>query len=809
MSSGLNTMVRKVTGLTLTILSLMIPSYVSGQKAELDTLIKKFNQYRSTRSTEKIYARLDQQLYLTGETLWFKLYLVDGAIHAPSEISKVAYIEILDKSNRPVLQSKVALNDGYGNGSLFIPAVIEGGNYTFRAYTSWMRNSGPDYYFHTNITIINTFKKLDLEKATTSSTKVDAQFFPEGGNLVYGLKSKVSFKVTDSRGKGIAFKGALMDQNNDTVSVFRPLRFGMGSFDFTPVQGNVYQAVVEDEKGQRNTFKLPAILESGYVMRLSDSTDNHLSLSVDSRLPAPQATPVVYVFVHARNIISQATVNFLQQGKATIMIPKKDLQDGISHITIFDAQLRPVCERLYFTPVKKKLTIDVQANQREYGIRRKVSLDINVQNASQTPAASNLSVVVYRTDSLTQVTDGSLFSYLWLNSDLNGTIESPEYYVNQNDPEVRLTLENVMLTHGWRRFVWSDVLEKSNAAILFPPEYRGHIIKGKVSRPDGGSVNGIWTYLSAPGRNIQSYGSASNAEGNVQYEMKDFYGSKKIIAQTNTTRDSISRIQILSPFSDNFSNFSLPPFSFPPSLEQQLIARSIGMQVQDIFFQDQNNPYKNAAVDTTAFYGKADATYYLDDYTRFPVMEEILREYVPGVFVRKRKDGFHFMLLDNVNKRVFDEDPWILLDGLPIFDADVIMSYDPLKVKKLEVMTRRYYMGVISMPGIVSFTTYGGDLEGFQLNPRSVSLDYEGLQLQREFYSPKYDTPKQRDSRLPDQRNVLYWAPAVITDSNGKQQVEFYTSDLVGEYNVSIEGLSKDGSAGSGSGTFSVRPYEN
>ena len=118
-------------------------------------------------------------------------------------------------------------------------------------------------------------------------------------------------------------------------------------------------------------------------------------------------------------------------------------------------------------------------------------------------------------------------------------------------------------------------------------------------------------------------------------------------------------------------------------------------------------------------------------------------------------------------------------------------------------------MGVISMPGIVSFTTYGGDLEGFQLDPRSVSLNYEGLQLQREFYAPKYETPKQRETRLPDQRNVLYWAPVVTTDSNGKQQLEFYTSDLVGDYNVLIEGLSKDGSAGSSSSTFSVRPYEN
>ena len=86
------------------------------------------------------------------------------------KLAKVAYVEILDKNNRPVLQSKVSLKDGYGNGSLFLPAVIEGGNYTLRAYTSWMKNFGPEYYFHTDLSIINTFKKLDLDKSNAQKT---------------------------------------------------------------------------------------------------------------------------------------------------------------------------------------------------------------------------------------------------------------------------------------------------------------------------------------------------------------------------------------------------------------------------------------------------------------------------------------------------------------------------------------------------------------------------------------------------------------------------------------------------------------
>jgi hypothetical protein len=800
-------LVRKTACLMLAILSVMAHTYVSAQKTELDTLTKKFDQYRTKYATEKIYAQLDQELYLTGEILWVKLYLVDGSVHKPSGISKVAYIEILDKTNRPVLQSKVALKDGYGNGSLYLPAGIDGGNYTFRAYTSWMKNFSPDFYFHSTITIINTFKKLEIEKKAVAQ-KPDAQFFPEGGNLVNGLRSKVAFRVIDQQAHGIDFKGFVLDQNNDTITTFAPKKFGMGSFFLTPVQGKEYRAVIDDGHGQRGLFKLPASLESGYVMSVVDSTENELAINIHSQLKEAPTVPVVYVFIHSRNITSTASMHFMQQGKTTVLVPKKNLQEGISHITLFDADLHPVCERLCFIPLKNKLEVDLKSSQREFGIRRKVSIDINVQSSDKKPQSSNLSVAVYRADSLVKTPEFDITSYFWLVSDLKGSIESPEYFLDQNDPEVRSNVDNLMLTHGWRRFVWKDILTKPSVNIAFVPEYRGHIIRGRVTR-DGQPANGVLTYISAPGRNIQVYGSISDTEGRVQYEMKDFGGPKRVIAQTNMTRDSISNIEILSPFSDEYLNRVMPPFKLSSTLEQQVIARSISMQVQDVFFQDRSNKFKTPTNDTTAFYGKADATYYLDDYTRFPVMEEILREYVPGVMVRKRRDGFHFILLDQVNKGIFDADPLILLDGIPVFDVDKIMAFDPLKVKKLEVLTRRYYMGALSLPGVVSFTTYAGDLGGFQLDPRSVQLDYEGLQLQREFYSPLYETSKQRESRLPDQRSLLFWAPVVITGKDGKQHLDFFTSDVVGDYHVVVEGMTKEGLSGGGTTMFSVRPYDN
>jgi hypothetical protein len=197
------------------------------------------------------------------------------------------------------------------------------------------------------------------------------------------------------------------------------------------------------------------------------------------------------------------------------------------------------------------------------------------------------------------------------------------------------------------------------------------------------------------------------------------------------------------------------------------------------------------------FYGLPDEKYKLDDFTRFPVMEEVMREYVPGVFVRKRKDGFHFRVADKPHKAVFETNPLVLLDGVPVFNLNKIMAFDPLKIKKLEVITSRYFHGPLVFDGLVSYTTYQGDLGGFPLDPKALLMEYEGLQLHREFYAPTYDTAQKLQTRLPDLRNLLYWAPEINTVASGWHQLEFYTSDQDGKYLVVVQGLDANGHVGS------------
>ena len=162
-------------------------------------------------------------------------------------------------------------------------------------------------------------------------------------------------------------------------------------------------------------------------------------------------------------------------------------------------------------------------------------------------------------------------------------------------------------------------------------------------------------------------------------------------------------------------------------------------------------------------------------------------------------------MYDVANSVVFDHDPLILLDGVPVFDIDKLMTLDPLKIRKLDMIHRKYFLGAANFDGIMNWITYKGDLGGYTLDPHATVVDYEGLQLEREFYSPSYAEGQAPESHLPDFRNVLYWTPEVAVDREGKGQVGFYTSDIPGRYVAVVEGLAADGSAGSSVIRFEVK----
>ena len=764
------------------------------------TVTHALDRYRSQHLQEKLFVHTDKELYLAGEICWFKLYAVDASLHHPLDLSKVAYLEWLDKDNRPVLQGKIGLSKGHGDGSFYLPLTFRSGNYKLRAYTSWMKNYGADWFFEKTITVVNARKSAEAPLAPPP-LHYTAVFFPEGGNLVENISSKIAFQVTDQYGRGMECSGVIEEDDQDTITRFRPLRFGIGNFVLTPRAGHRYRSTIRLTDGTAISTLLPTAYKEGVVMSVSEEGNDHLRVKVRSTAPGSE----IYLIAHTRQSVRVAQAATLSDGAATFLVDRNSLGEGVSHLTLFNAERQPVCERLIFTPPSGALHLAIGADKEEYATRKKINLQWSPTDQNGRPVTADCSLSVFRVDSIQTVPDNHIGSYLWLVSDLKGKIESPGYYFDH--PEDREAMDNLMLSHGWRRFHWGDVFDHTSPSFEYPAEYNGAIISGRIvdSRTGAAATQNVEGYLSVPGTRTQFTSAYGDNNGQVRFELKDFYGSQEMIVQTNPLEDSFYRVDITNPFSEKYTDRTLPPFILPLQDSGFLTDRSVAMQVLNRYAGERLKRFHLSGIDTSAFYGQPDYSYLLDDYTRFTTMEEVMREYVTRIEVRRWGGHFHLPFFDIPNVRFFDNDPLILLDGVPIFNIDSLMALDPLRLRKVETVQRKFFLGGTWFNGIMNWITYKGDLGGYVLDPHATVLDYEGLQLEREFYSPVYATEEQSASHLPDFRNVLYWSPVLSSDSTGKNALSFYSSDMPGKYVVVVEGLTADGAAGSSMMSFEVK----
>jgi len=335
----------------------------------------------------------------------------------------------------------------------------------------------------------------------------------------------------------------------------------------------------------------------------------------------------------------------------------------------------------------------------------------------------------------------------------------------------------------------------------YAPEYGGHLLHGTVLDREGNPSTGINTFLSVVGKNAELRVARSDAKGNVMYEVHDFFGKQNVVAQTNANVDSTLKVELKDEVA-RMPEKTLPEFSLSAGIKNQLVQRNLAMQLQHAF--DRQNPTLTQSIDSLPFYGKAHETYRLDDFTRFPTMEEVMREYIRNVMVRKKNGKFKFIIFDPATRTFLDDNPLVMLDGVPVFNLDLVMAYDPLKIRKIDVIPTRYYLGHLAFEGLINYTTYQGNLSDFI--PRSASIQtVEGLQTSREFFSPRYESKMQQESRIPDHRHLLHWAPEVKIDNHGESQLSFFSSDLPGTYLVVVQCLSETGEPGSVTIKFEVK----
>ena len=116
------------------------------------------NSLPDTSAQETIFIHSNTTTFLTGETLYFKLYCLNPLNNKVSAISKIAYVELIDNEKKSLQKNKIFLDKGIGTGDYFIPTTLKTGNYKIVAYTKWMLNNVNSQKYAIDIFIINPFQ---------------------------------------------------------------------------------------------------------------------------------------------------------------------------------------------------------------------------------------------------------------------------------------------------------------------------------------------------------------------------------------------------------------------------------------------------------------------------------------------------------------------------------------------------------------------------------------------------------------------------------------------------------------------------
>ncbi len=748
--------------------------------------VLEFEAFHKNNYQETVFIHADKRYYLTGEFVKFKVFCLERLTSRPSRLSKVAYVEFLDHENKPVLQARIELKEGTGYGEVYIPLEVNSGNFILRGYTRWMRNYGPESFYHSMVTIINPFKKPGL-KPEPSAEAANVQFFPEGGKLIHGIKSSTVFQTKNGLKQPIHASVRIVANDTLEVASFQSKSNGLGSFTILP--DIKYKYHVELVVNQDTTVHEFVPVESrGFLFQVQTIGDGFQiqAFCNEPAIAAPNAQ--LHFLVHQKGEILASGSFILNKGQGLHTLEKVKTSAGIITISIFDDSAKLIDQKMVYLQTPEVKLRDISTDKPQYTTRELVTMDMANAGLNTKSTGSEFSMSV---SAIHPYLNGHLIDleqYLLLDNALP-FIAGIENILADRAAENEVLINNMLTAFA----VKNRGVEFTSANIekKYIPEYRCPLITGKViNKNTREPASGIVSYLSVPAKRNMVYVARSGINGTLVFETPGFYNRNDIVVQTNYTTDSIYTIDIDNPYAEEYAAIELPVFDLDPQMEQFIRKKSQNMQVQNANMKLSPNTTTLPFADSSAFYNEPDARYYLDDYTRFVVMEEVMREYVAGVNVRKNRDGFYFMVVDIDRNVLLDANPLMLLDGVPVFDADEIMALDPLKVEKIETVKTRFGKGVLDCLGIVSYTTYAGDLAGHTFHESATLQQYDGLQTPKKYHFPVYGNAFERRNPTPDFRNTLYWLPDNISESD---QLGFYTSDDADEYEVRINGISADG----------------
>jgi len=668
---------------------------------------------------------------------------------------------------------------------------------------------------------------------------IELAFYPEGGDLVSGLKGKVAFKALNEFGLPADIEGVVVNKSGAEVATLKSYHQGMGAFDITPNSNEKYTVKITKPVGVTTTFELPEILKKGYALSVQEVTQHNIIINTQST-----ETEELYALVNIRGENYYARPIQARAGENLHRISTKKMPAGVAQITLFDSKGIARAERMTFINKHQQLNIDIQTDKEKYRPREEVEMTINVTDQRGIPMPADLSVAVADDQLLTFADDKSsnILSWLLMEADLAEEVEEPNFYFDPKEEKADLALDYLLMTSGWRRFTWDDI-QGNIAGTKYPAESNkisgivvdidGKPLPNSVIKVEGKDIqqvtnakgeftlNNIKLYepinLLAENRRefnglikVEQYQSNLNIRPAIEGIVTDDSGEPLIgatimiqgtVSGTITDLDGTYQLAIPSGVKDPTIRVSYIGYSTQShkiegkgSLDVEMTGRMLLNEVV-VAGARRRNPRPLAAMRNRAKNKRAERA--MDDDMVLVAPRAAAPPPPPPPRVIEVVEDEIFMVVEEVAEEMIEEE-------IKFEDQDVMVVGERLgwgnHGAKEEVVEAKKEIAAknAGKDREDAAKAVGKAVVGDNRMARPVRKPAPTRVLYyrpREFPVVKYEAQRGTTERT-DFRSTLYWNGHVKVDRTGTATLKFFTSDAITSFNITAEGISTDGTVG-------------
>ena len=729
-----------------------------------------------TLAQDFVYLLPSKEIAETGEDLWFKAYLLNRQTFALSDKSQTLYLQIRTQTDSVVWSEKYPLAGGRCNGHIRVGEEWPQGEYFLEGYAKTSFTSDSTQAIHPRrIRVVDRVAQMndisaqavknDSIQKCTSRHRFD--LFPEGGNLIDGVNSVVAFKATYGDGFPEDVTGRVLE-NGSQIAEIQCIHDGMGQFAVTPRIGNEYKVVLSDGR----EYPFPAIERSGLALRVTRHNASGITLLVS----ASDSVSHSFSINSKLNGIPCSSASGTVKGQQLVRLPIEQFPfQGIVEITLNNGNGIPIAERLVYVNPEQTLSVVAEPDQKHYQCRDGGTVRLQVTDAAGQPVKAELAVSIFDKEYLYLPGHENILSHCFLSEQISGDIFNPTYYFDTENDDRLAALDLLLMTQGWRRYVWNrDPMSALQRQLL-----KDGVIgfeTARRNRPDH------LQYIQLISPEKVSYIVKTDTLGLFEVEpymmcrLKDYFYLKPFTLKPG------GKLHIINQF-DTINTFR-------PFMTSYLAQNKLNMIEEE---SHENISEEGTTIRLKGVTVKA---------KKKPIYCDKIIEFLDSIAIVKSG----VWACEHDGKQYINE-----YKGYSLHPA--CSPFSDCKGKRLMPKRGESYLPVklVEQGGVwvnlvekMGAIVYHGP-EGPKVSEKGLLSNYgmetaQSYYPQREFYEPD---PAERYSPTPDPRNLLQWRPAVLTDENGVAEIPFITSDINSEFIGIVEAI--DGGGLLGCQTFSFK----